>query len=62
LNSGSLLVKSSGGEQKIELRVKARPSWARTTMGWVSAGLLMLAELAVVMWVLLTVLGYDIVP
>jgi len=60
LNSGSLLVKSSGGEQKIEVRVKARPAWARTALGWSIAALLMFAELAAVMWILLTLMGYNI--
>jgi serine/threonine protein kinase, bacterial len=60
LNSGSLLVKSSGGEQKIEVRVKAQPSWVRTALGWVIAALLMFAELAALMWILLTMMGYEI--
>ena len=61
LNSGSLLVKSSGGEQQIEVRVKAQPAWARLALGWITAGLLMFAELVALMWILLTLMGYEIV-
>lgn len=60
LNSGRLLVQSSGGEQQIELRVKARPSWARKAIGWTLAGLLMAAELGAVVWIVLTLAGYSI--
>jgi serine/threonine-protein kinase len=58
LNSGSLLVKSSGGEQKIEVRVKAQPSWVRTALGWIVAGLLMTAELAALLWIALRLVSY----
>ena len=61
LNLGRLLVKSSGGEQQIEVRVKARPSWLRKAVGWTVAALLMAAQLAVAVWIVLTLFGYEIV-
>jgi hypothetical protein len=60
LNSGRLLVKSSGGEQQIEVRVRARPSWVRKAAGWTIAGLLLAIELGAVVWIVLSIAGYSI--
>jgi hypothetical protein len=58
LNSGKLLVKSSGGEQQIEVRVRARPSAARKIAGWVLAAAFFVGEIALVAWAALTWAGY----
>ena len=50
LNTGRLVVKSSGGEQQIEVRVKARPSQLRIATGWAMVATLMSAELGSVAW------------
>lgn len=55
LNTGRLLVKSSGGDQQIEVRVMARPSWLRRALGWTMALVLLTAELAGIIWILSTV-------
>jgi hypothetical protein len=62
LNSGRLLVKSSGGEQQIEVRVKSRPSWLRKAVGWTVAALLMSVQLGAAVWIVLTFFGYDVLP
>lgn len=62
LNSGKLLVKSSGGEQQIEVRVRARPSAARKVAGWVLAAALFAGEIALVAWAALTWAGYLPLP
>jgi len=60
LNTGRLLVKSSGGEQHIDVRVIARPAWARKALGWTMALLLLIAELATVTWVALALVGIEV--
>ncbi len=55
LNTGRLLVKSSGGDQQIEVRVMARPSGVRKALGWTLALVLLIAELAGLAWLVITV-------
>nr|MDQ5827052.1 serine/threonine protein kinase [Chloroflexota bacterium] len=55
LNTGRLLVKSSGGDQQIEVRVMARPSGVRKALGWTMALVLLTAELAGLAWLVITV-------
>ncbi len=62
LNSGKLLVKSSGGEQQIEVRVRARPSAMRKAFGWVLAVGLFAGEIALVAWAALSLAGYLPIP
>jgi serine/threonine-protein kinase len=57
LNTGRLLVKSSGGDQQIEVRVMARPSWIRRALGWTMALVLLTAEIAGLAWFVMTVAG-----
>jgi hypothetical protein len=57
LNTGRLVVKSSGGDEQIEVRALARPSLARKAFGWSVALLLMLAEALVVIWTALALVG-----
>lgn len=57
LNTGRLWVKSSGGDQQIEVRVMARPSWIRKAAGWTMALVLLTAELAGATWLALTFVG-----
>ncbi len=60
MNTGRLLVKSSGGEQQIEVRAMARPSWARRALGWTVALLLLTVEVGAIAWTALTLLGIEI--
>jgi serine/threonine protein kinase len=55
LNTGRILVKSSGGDQQIEVRVMARPSGVRKTLGWTMALVLLTAELSGLAWLVITV-------
>jgi hypothetical protein len=55
LNTGRLLVKSSGGDQQIEVRVMARPSGVRKALGWTMALVLLTAELAGIAWLVISV-------
>ncbi|MDQ3707208.1 MAG: serine/threonine protein kinase [Chloroflexota bacterium] len=55
LNTGRLLVKSSGGDQQIEVRVMARPSGVRKALGWTMALVLLTAELAGLAWLVINV-------
>jgi serine/threonine protein kinase len=55
LNTGRLTVKSSGGDQQIEVRVMARPSGARKALGWTMALVLLTAELAGLAWLVINV-------
>ncbi len=57
LNTGHLFIQSSGGDQEIQVRVKARPSWLRVAVGWTSAALLMSAELGAAIWGILALVG-----
>lgn len=57
LNTGRILVKSSGGDQQIEVKVVARPSWLQRTVGWSIALVLFVVEIALVTWVALTFAG-----
>ncbi|HUP27829.1 MAG TPA: protein kinase [Chloroflexia bacterium] len=50
LNTGRLLVKSSGGEEQIDVRVMAHPSMIRRALGWVLSVVFMVAEIGVVVW------------
>ena len=60
LNTGRVLVKTSGGEEQIEVRAKARPSWARRAFGWTLAAVLVAVELAAVAWIALALTGASI--
>jgi serine/threonine-protein kinase len=60
LNTGRLMVKSSEGDRQIEVRVVARPSWARRAAGWTGALLLLFAEVAAVAWIVLTLAGVTV--
>lgn len=57
LNTGRLVVKSSGGEEQIDVRVVAHPSWIRKALGWVLSVLFLAAELGAVAWVVLLAFG-----
>ena len=56
LNTGRLLVQSTGGEQQVEVRVKARPSPVRVATGWTTAALLMSTEVGLAIWLALSLL------
>lgn len=56
-STGRLLVRSSGGDKQIEVKVKAQPSWLRTTVGWTTAAVLMTAEIGASVWGILTLVG-----
>jgi hypothetical protein len=58
VNTGRIIVKSSGGDSSIEVRVLARPSWVERTTGWSIALLLFVAEIVLVTWGVL--LGFGI--
>jgi serine/threonine protein kinase len=60
VNTGRIVVKSSGGDQQIEVKVLARPSWLQRTAGWSVALLLFMVEIALVTWVALTFVGIEI--
>jgi hypothetical protein len=60
VNTGRILVKSSGGDQQIDVRVMARPSSMRTAVGWLIALVLFVAELAAATWIVLLLAGWDI--
>ncbi|HET9493047.1 MAG TPA: hypothetical protein VFR15_02335, partial [Chloroflexia bacterium] len=60
LNTGKLMVKSSGGDQNIEVRVLARPSWLQRAVGWSVALLLFVAEVALVTWGILALAGVNL--
>jgi serine/threonine protein kinase len=60
LNTGRLMVKSSEGDRQIEVRVVARPSWMRKAAGWAGALLLLLAEVAAITWIALTLAGVTV--
>ncbi|MDQ6695609.1 MAG: protein kinase [Chloroflexota bacterium] len=60
LNTGRLLVKSTGGDQQIDVRVMARPSWARQALGWTVAMLLLATEIGTVAWLVIDRTGFRI--
>jgi hypothetical protein len=60
LNTGKLMVKSSGGDQNIEVRVLARPSWLQRTAGWTAALILFVAEVALITWGILALAGVNL--
>jgi hypothetical protein len=60
LNTGKIMVKSSGGDQNIEVRVLARPSWLQKAAGWSVALLLFVAEVALVSWGILALAGINL--
>ena len=55
-NTGRLLVQSTGGEQQVEVTVKARPTWLHVASGWLSAALLVSAEVGLAVWFALSLL------
>ena len=57
LNTGRLVVKSSGGEEQIDVRVVAHPSWIRKALGWALSVLFLGAELGAVAWIVIWVVG-----
>jgi hypothetical protein len=59
LNTGRLVVKSERGDEHIEVRALARPSWARRTFGWSMAVLLLVAEALTAIWVALVLSGFN---
>lgn len=60
VNTGRLTVKSSGGDQQIEVRALARPSWGRKALGWTAALLLFTAEVGAAVWIALALTGFEI--
>jgi serine/threonine protein kinase len=56
LNTGRLVVQSSGGEQQVQVTVKARPSWLLVAAGWTMAATAMTVELGLVVWAALSLL------
>jgi hypothetical protein len=60
VNTGRIVVKSSGGDQQIEVKVLARPSWLQRTVGWSVALLLFIAEIALATWLVLALVGIEI--
>jgi hypothetical protein len=60
LNTGRIVVKSSGGDQQIDVKVLARPSWLQRAAGWSAALILFVAEVALVTWALLSIAGITI--
>jgi len=60
VNTGRIVVKSSGGDQQIDVKVLARPSWLRRATGWSIALLLFVVEIALVTWVVLTFVGVSV--
>ena len=57
LNTGRLMVKSSGGDENIEVRVLARPSKVQRAIGWIIALLFFVTEIALATWAILSLLG-----
>jgi hypothetical protein len=57
VNTGRLMVKSSGGDQHIDVKVLARPSWLQRAGGWTVALLLFVTEISLATWVVLTLAG-----
>jgi hypothetical protein len=57
VNTGRLMVKSSGGDSSIEVRVLARPSWAQRAIGWTVALSLFVIEITLVTWLALSLFG-----
>ncbi len=60
VNTGRLMVKSSGGDSSIEVRVLARPSWVQRTVGWSIALLLFVTEIVLATWTVLSLFGIEI--
>jgi serine/threonine protein kinase len=60
LNTGRIVVKSSGGDQQIDVKVLARPSWLQRTAGWSAALILFIIEVGLVTWVVLTFAGITV--
>jgi serine/threonine-protein kinase len=60
LNTGRIVVKSSGGDQQIDVKVLARPSWLQRAAGWSAALILFVAEVALATWALLSIAGITI--
>lgn len=58
VNTGRLMVKSSGGDSSIEVRVLARPSWVERSVGWSIALVLFVTEISLVTWLALSVFGW----
>jgi hypothetical protein len=59
-STGKLVVKSIDGDRHIEVRVLAKPSKARTAFGWTLAGLIFIAEIAIVAWIALSIAGVSV--
>ena len=57
VNTGRLMLKSTGGDRSIEVRVLARPSWAQRAAGWSLALLLFVIEITLVTWIALSLFG-----
>jgi hypothetical protein len=57
MNTGRLMVKSSGGDSSIEVRVLARPSWMERSIGWSIALVLFVTEISLATWLVLSVFG-----
>jgi hypothetical protein len=60
LNTGRIVLKSQAGDQHIEVRAVARPSWARKALGWATALLLFTIEVSVGIWIVLALAGIDV--
>lgn len=60
LNTGRIMVKSSSGDQQIEVKVLARPSWLQRSAGWSAALILFVTEIALVTWAALMLAGVTV--
>jgi serine/threonine protein kinase len=60
VNTGRLMVKSSGGDNSIEVKVLARPSWIQRSAGWLLALILFTIEVSLTTWAILSIFGIEI--
>jgi serine/threonine protein kinase len=60
INIGRLMVKSSGGDNSIEVKVLARPSWIQRYAGWLFALVLFTIEVSLTTWAILSIFGIEI--
>ena len=60
VNTGRLMVKSTGGDNSIEVKVLARPSWVQRSAGWLFALILFTIEVSLTTWAILSIFGIEI--
>ncbi len=60
VNTGRLMVKSTGGDNSIEVKVLARPSWVQRYAGWLFALILFTIEVSLTTWAILSIFGIEI--